>query len=126
MIDLKLKGKIYALDATVIDLCLDIFWWAEFRVTKAAIKLHTLLDLKTAIPEYIVITEGSVHEVRLLDAFVIPGGSYLVMDKAYIDFARLWQLSKDRVNFVIRAKDNMRYRVIDRGNTDRDKGVICD
>lgn len=126
LIDVKLKGKIYALDATVIDLCLDIFWWAEFRSTKAAIKLHTLLDLKTAIPEYIVITEGSVHEVRLLDAIVIPGGSYLVMDKAYIDFARLWRLSKDRVNFVIRAKNNMRYQIIDRGNADRDKGVICD
>jgi len=126
LIDLKLKGKIYALDATVIDLCLDVFWWAEFRSTKAAIKLHTLLDLKTAIPEYIVITDGSVHEVNELDVFIIPAGSYLVMDKAYIDFARLWRLSKDRVNFVIRAKDNMRYRVLDRGQTEREKGVICD
>lgn len=126
LIDLKLKGKIYALDASVSDLCLDVFWWAEFRSTKAAIKLHTLLDLKTAIPEYIVITGGSVHLVRFLDTFVIPGCSYLEMDKAYIDFARLWRLSKDRVNFVIRAKDNMRYRVIDRGNSKRDTGVICD
>jgi hypothetical protein len=126
LIDLKLKGKIYALDATVIDLCLDVFWWAEFRSTKAAIKLHTLLDLKTAIPEYIIITDGSVHEVNELDHFFIPAGSYLVMDKAYIDFARLWRLSADRVNFVIRAKDNMRYRVVDRGVGNRDKGVICD
>jgi hypothetical protein len=62
LLDLKLKGKVYALDATVIDLCLDVFWWAKFRKTKAAIKLHTLLDLKTAIPEYIFITDGSVHE----------------------------------------------------------------
>lgn len=67
LLDLKLKGKVYALDATTIDLCLDVFWWAKFRTTKAAIKLHTLLDLKTAIPEYIFITDGSVHEVNTLD-----------------------------------------------------------
>ena len=72
LLDLKLKGKVYALDATTIDLCLDVFWWAKFRSTKAAIKLHTLLDLKTAIPEYIFITDGSVHEVNTLDYFSLP------------------------------------------------------
>ena len=126
LLDLKLKGKVYALDATVIDLCLNVFWWARFRTTKAAIKLHTLLDLKTAIPEYIFITDGSVHEVKTLDYFSLPAGSYLVMDKGYIDFARLYRFARERTNFVIRAKSNMKYRVLDRGITAKDKGVLCD
>ena len=126
LLDLRLKGKVYALDATVVDLCLDVFWWAKFRSTKGAIKLHTLLDLKTAIPEYIFITDGSVHEVNTLDYFSFPAGSYLVMDKGYIDFARLWRLAGERTNFVVTAKDNMRYRVLDRRITAKEKGVICD
>jgi hypothetical protein len=126
LIDLKLKGKVYALDATTIDLCLDVFWWAKFRSSKAAIKLHTLIDLKTAIPEYIFITDGSVHEVNTLDYFSLPAGSYLVMDKAYIDFVRLRRFAKERTNFVVRAKKNMKYRVLERKITDKTKGVICD
>ena len=88
-LDVKLKGGIYALDSTVVDLCLSVFWWARFRTTKAAIKIHTLLDLKMSIPEYAFITDGSIHDVNALDYVNIPGGSYIVMDKAYIDFARL-------------------------------------
>jgi hypothetical protein len=126
LLDLKLKGKVYALDATTIDLCLNVFWWAKFRTTKAAIKLHTLLDLKTAIPEYIFITDGSVHEVKTLDYFILPAGSYLVIDKAYIDFARLRQFSHERTNFVVRAKKNMKYRVLNRKTTAKEKGVLCD
>jgi hypothetical protein len=126
LLDLKLKGKVYALDATVIDLCLDVFWWAKFRKTKAAIKLHTLLDLKTAIPEYIFITDGSVHELNTLDYISFPAGSYLVMDKAYIDFARLRRLAGERTNFVVTAKDNIKYRVIKRKITKKETGVICD
>ncbi len=126
LLDLKLKGKVYALDATVIDLCLDVFWWAKFRKAKAAIKLHTLLDLKTAIPEYIFFTDGSVHEVNTLDYISFPAGSYLVMDKAYIDFARLRRLAVERTNFVVTAKDNMKYRVIKRKITKKETGVICD
>jgi len=126
LLDLKLKGKVYALDATTIDLCLEVFWWAKFRSTKAAIKLHTLLDLMTAIPEYIFITDGSVHEVNTLDYFSLPAGSYLVMDKAYIDFARLRRFSHERTNFVVRAKKNMKYRVLDRGVTAKEKEVLCD
>ena len=125
-LDLKLKGGIYALDATVVDLCLNVFWWASFRTTKGAIKINTLLDLKTSIPEYILITEGSIHEVNTLDYIEIPSGSYLVMDKGYIDFARLWKLAQDRVTFVIRTKENMDYKVIQRRPTDRTKGIRCD
>lgn len=125
-LDVKLKGGIFALDSTVIDLCLSVFWWANFRSTKAAIKLHTLLDLKTSIPEYIFITDGSVHDVNIIDYISLPAGSYLVMDKAYIDFARLWRLAGDRINFVTRAKDNLKYKIVDSGVPDKSKGVLAD
>jgi hypothetical protein len=126
LLDIKLKGKVYALDATVIDLCLDVFWWAKFRKTKAAIKLHTLLDLQNSIPEYIFITDGSVHEVNTLDYLSFPPGSYLVMDKGYIDFARLRRLAQERTNFIVRAKENMKYKVIDQRITDKEQGMMCD
>jgi len=126
LLDIKLKGRVFALDATVVDLCLDVFWWAKFRSTKAAIKLHTLLDLKTAIPEYIFITDGSVHEVNTLDYLSFPAGSYLVMDKGYYDFVRLMRLTHERTNFVIRAKDNLQFRIISRHKTVKEKGIICD
>jgi len=125
-LDLKLKGGIYALDATVVDLCLSVFCWARFRTTKGAIKINTLLDLKTSIPEFIYISEGAVHEVNVLDYINLPTGSYLVMDKAYVDFNRLWNLAKDRITFVIRAKDNMDYKVTYRKKVDKSSGVFCD
>jgi hypothetical protein len=126
LLDVKLKGRIFALDSTTVDLCLNVFCWATFRSTKAAIKLHTVLDLKTAIPEYIFISEGSLHDVNALDYFSLPSGSYLVMDKAYVDFARLWTLSTNRINFVLRAKDNMQYRVVQRRVVAKATGVLCD
>jgi len=126
LLDIKLKGRIYAMDATVVDLCLSIFCWAKFRPTKAAVKLHTLLDLKTAIPEYIFITDGSVHEVNSLDYISLPGGSYLILDRGYLDFKRLWRLSQEHITFVIRAKENMQFRVLERGYPDKKSGVICD
>jgi len=125
-LDVRLKGRIYALDATVIDLCLDVFWWAKFRTTKAAIKLHTVLDLKTSIPEYILITDGSVHDINALDDISLPAGSYLVMDKAYIDFARLFQLKKERISFVTRAKENLKFKRIGSRKVDKHNGIICD
>jgi hypothetical protein len=125
-LELKLKGGIYALDSTVIDLCLNVFWWAKFRTTKAAIKINTLLDLKTSIPDFILISEGAVHDVNALDHIVLPSGSYLVMDKAYIDFARLWKLNKNHVTFIVRAKENMDYKIIIRKKVDRSTGTICD
>lgn len=124
-LDIKLKGDIYALDATVIDLCLNVFLWAKFRKAKGAVKLHTLLDLKTSIPEYVFITDGSVHEVNLLDLVRIPGGSYLVMDKGYVDFKRLMKLEKENITFVIRAKENMHYSVLERKEVDKSSGVLC-
>jgi len=126
LLDLKLKGKVYSLDATVIDLCLEVFWWAKFRKAKGAIKLHTLLDLKTAIPEYIFITDGSVHEVHTLDYITFPAGSYLVVDKAYIDFSRLMRLSVGRTNFVVKAKDNLKFRVVKQNPSKVGGSVISD
>lgn len=125
-IGIKLKGNIYALDSTVVDLCLNVFCWAKFRSTKAAVKMHTILDLKTSIPEYVFITDGSVHDVKALDYFNLPAGSYLVMDKAYIDFARLFQLKEERVNFVTRAKDNLQFKRISSRVADKSVGIICD
>lgn len=125
-LEIKLKGDIYAIDSTVVDLCLNVFWWAKFRTTKAAVKINTMLDLKTSIPEFIHISEGAVHDVNFLDYISISSGSYLVMDKAYIDFARLWTLNNDHITFVVRAKENMDYKVITRKKVDRTTGVVCD
>lgn len=125
-LDIKLKGGIYALDSTIVDLCLSVFWWATFRSTKSAVKIHTLLDLKTLIPEYVFITEGSVHDVNILDNISLPGGSYLIMDRAYVDFERMHDLADDRINFVIRSKTNLKYRVLNSGHPDRAKGILSD
>ena len=125
-LDIKLKGGIYALDSTIVDLCLSVFWCATFRTTKSAIKIHTLLDLKTSIPEYIFITEGSVHDVNILDSISLPAGSYLVMDRAYVDFERMFELANDRINFIIRAKTNLKYRVLNSGRPNPTKGILSD
>jgi hypothetical protein len=126
LLDVKLKGRIFALDSTTVDLCLNVFWWATFRKKKAAIKLHTVLDLTTAIPEYIFMTEGTVHDLNALDFFSLPRGSYLIMDKAYVDFARLWTLTTNRINFVLRAKENMKYKVVERRTVEKETGILCD
>ncbi len=100
--------KVFALDSTTVDLCLEGFLWATFRSTKAAIKIHTLLDLKTSIPEFIFITEGSVHDVNAMDYISVEKGSYYIMDRAYIDFARLYNIKQDKAYFVVRVKDNFK------------------
>jgi IS4 transposase len=125
-LNVRLKGRIFALDSTTIDLCLEVFWWATFRTTKAAIKMHTLLDLKTSIPEYIYISEGDVHDVNALDQISIQKGSYYVMDKAYVDFARLYRIKQDKAYFVIRAKENMQFERVVSRPADKEAGIICD
>ncbi len=125
-LDFKLKGKIFALDSTTVDLCLEVFLWATFRSTKAAIKIHTLLDLKTSIPEFIFISEGSVHDVNAMDYTPIQRGSYYVMDKAYIDFARLYNIKTDKAYFVIRAKENIQFTRLSSRLSDKSLGIICD
>jgi hypothetical protein len=125
-LDFDLKGDVFALDSTTVDLCLDVFWWATFRSTKAAIKIHTLLDCKTSIPEFIFISEGDVHDVNMLDILPIVKGSYYVMDKAYIDFERLYSLHLKRAYFVIRAKDNLQFKRMASKLVNKKNNILCD
>jgi hypothetical protein len=103
----QLKETAYAFDSTTIDLCLSLFPWAKFRKTKAAIKLHTLLNLRGSIPEFIHITKGAVHDVNIMDLLIIEPGSFYVMDRGYIDFARLYVIHQSSAFFVTRAKRNL-------------------
>lgn len=122
----RLKAAVYALDTTTIDLCLALFPWAKFRRHKAAIKLHTLLDLRGNIPCFMNISEGSVHEVNVLDDLPIEAGAYYVMDRGFIDFARLHRITLAQGLFVIRAKLNMDFRVIESRPVDHQRGLRCD
>ena len=121
-----LTNTVYALDATTIDLCLSVFPWAHFRQTKAAVKLHTLLDLRGNIPTFIHISDGKMGDVNVLDILMPEAGAFYVMDRGYIDFARLHGLHQARAMFVTRAKSNMRSRRVYSAPTDRKTGVICD
>ncbi len=106
---LDLDATVYALDATTIDLCLALFPWARFRRAKGAVKLHTMIDLQGSIPVFIHITDGKVHDVNVLDLLLPEPGSYIVMDRGYLDFARLYQLHQIVTFFVIRAKVNLQF-----------------
>jgi len=121
-----LQQTVYALDATIIDLCLTLFPWAHFRTTKAAVKLHTLLDLRGSIPVFIHITEGRVHDVNVLDHLVPEPGSIYVLDRGYLDFARLRLLQEARAVFVVRSKRRVRTRRLYSHPVDRTTGLICD
>jgi hypothetical protein len=109
-IGFKLREAAYALDSTTIDLCLSLFPWAKFRRTKAAIKLHTLLSLRGNFPTVIILTSGKVHDVNILDELIFDAGSFYIMDRGYLDFARLYRIDEDRAFFVTRAKKNFRFR----------------
>ena len=122
----ELDETIYALDSTTIDLCLTLFPWAKYKKTKSAIKLHTLLDLQNNIPAFIYITDGSVHDVNILDILVAEVGAYYVMDKGYVDFRRLYSLNQGNAYFVTRAKTNMKFRRIYSNKVDKTTGVLCD
>src|ERR687895_408364 len=121
-----LKNTVYALDATTIDLCLSVFPWAPFRSTKAAIKLHTLLDLRGNIPSFIHISDGKYHEVNLLDELIVEPGAFYVMDRGYIDFERLFRLSEAGSFFVTRAKSNLKVQRRYSHKVDKSTGLICD
>lgn len=123
---LDLTNTVYALDATTIDLCLALFPWAPFRSTKAAVKLHTLLDLRGAIPSYIHISDGKLHDVNALDLLIPEAGAIYVMDRGYLDFERLFTLHQGGAFFVTRAKSNTDLRRVYSAPNDRNKGIICD
>jgi hypothetical protein len=123
---LELNNTVYALDSTTIDLCLTLFPWTPFRSTKAAIKLHTLLDLRGAIPSFIHISDGKWHDVNVLDILIPEAGAFYVMDRGYLDFARLYALHQSGGFFVTRAKRNSNTRRIASRPIDRSTGLICD
>ena len=123
---LDLKETVYALDATTIDLCLSVFPWAPFRATKAAIKLHTLLDLRGNIPSFIFISDGKLHEVNVLDQLIPEPGAFYVMDRGYLDFERLGRYDAAGSFFVIRAKSNLKAQRRYSQPVDRRTGLICD
>jgi hypothetical protein len=123
---LDLDATVYALDATTIDLCLSLFDWAPFRSTKAAIKLHTLLDLRGAIPTFIHISDGKLHDVNVLDILPVEAGAFYVMDRGYLDYTRLYMMHQAGAFFVTRAKHGMDARRVYSSPTQRDSGVICD
>lgn len=123
---IDLANTVYALDATTIDLCLSLFPWAPFRSTKAAIKLHTLLDLRGSIPAFIHISDGKTHEVSVLDMLPVEAGALYLMDRGYLDFSRLYALHQAGAFFVTRAKRGMNVRRVYSMQTDRGTGMICD
>lgn len=123
---LDLSNTVYALDSTTIDLCLSLFPWAPFRSTKAAVKMHTLLDLRGSIPSFIHISDGKLHDVNVLDMVIPEAAAIYVMDRAYLDFERLFALHEAGAFFVTRAKSNADLRRIYSAPSDRAQGIICD
>ena len=125
-LSVDLKESVYALDSTTIDLCLSLFPWAHFRSTKAAVKMHTLLDLRGNIPSFIHISDGKLHDVHALDMLVPEAGAIYVMDRGYVDFGRLYRLHQSGAFFVTRAKSNLDAHRVYSTATDRTTGVIAD
>jgi len=124
--EVEVDGNVYALDSTTIDLCLSVFWWAEFRKHKGGIKLHTLYDVKTSIPTFLHVSKASVHDVNILDLIPYEIGSFYVVDKGYIDFRRFYKIHTQGSFFVTRAKDNLRFKRMYSKATDKTTGVQSD
>ena len=123
---IELKQPLYAFDSTTIDLCLSLFPWAEFRKTKAAVKMHTLIDLRGPIPVWVAITTGKVHDVKMLDAMPVAKDAFYTMDKGYVDFTRLYGIHKQGAFFVIRAKENLKCRRLYSLPKNKEAGVRAD
>lgn len=123
---LSVDGNVYAFDSSVVDLCLNVFWWATFRKAKAGIKLHTLLDVKTNIPTYIHISPASIHDVNGLDLLDYEEGGYYVLDRGYVDFDRLYKIHKKGAFFVTRAKSNNKVKRLYSAPVNKDQGVLYD
>jgi hypothetical protein len=123
---LELDNIAYALDSTTIDLCLNLFPWASFRKNKGAVKAHILLDFRGSIPTFVQITEGLVHDINILDSLVLEPGAFYVMDRAYIDFERLYRFNKSASFFVTRGKSNMQFKRLRASEVDKTTGLRCD
>ena len=122
----ELEQTVYALDTTTIDLCLSVFPWARFRQAKAAVKMHTLLDLRGNIPTFIHISDGKMHEVNVLDILIPEAGSFYIMDRGFTDFARWFILHQAQAFFVIRGKSNLLFRRVYSRAVDKSTGLRCD
>lgn len=125
-IAVELTQPLYAFDSTTIDLCLSLFPWAEFRKTKAAVKMHTLIDLRGPIPTWVAITTGKVHDVRMLDHLPVEKDAFYAMDRGYVDFARLYVIHQQGAFFVVRAKDNLKCKRLYSNPKDKETGVRAD
>lgn len=123
---LDLNNTVYALDASTIDLCLNVFKWAKFRKKKGAVKLHTLMDLRGNIPVFIAITNGKVHDVNILDQIDFEAGAFYIVDKGYYDFKRLYVVDQANAFFVIRAKRNLKFKRLYSRKVDKSIGLKCD
>jgi len=119
-------ARIFALDSTTIDLCLERFSWALFRKTKGAVKMHVMLDLRGNIPDFIVISDGKTHDVNILDEVDYIPGAFYIFDRAYVDYKRLYHLNQSGAFFVTRAKRRMRFKVVESRPVDKDSGLLCD
>jgi len=124
--EVEVDGNVYAMDSTTIDLCLSVFWWAEFRKHKGGIKLHTLYDIKTSIPSFLYISKASVHDVNILDLIPYEAGSFYIVDRGYIDYRRLYSIHSKGSFFVTRAKDNLRFKRMYSKKVDKSSGVKSD
>lgn len=124
--DLIVTGNVYAFDTTMVDLCLNVFWWATYRRAAGAVKLHALVDVRTSIPVFVLITAASVHDVNGLDEIPYETGGYYVMDRGYVDFKRLSTIDQHDAFFVIRARNNLQYIKLSSQKADKSKGIICD
>jgi len=123
---IDLKSTVYALDSTTIDLCMSLFPWARFRKTKSAVKLHTLMNLRGSIPEFIHISDGKMHDVNILDLLVPTPGAFYIMDRAYLDFERLYSLHQEKAFFISRAKNNLKFKRRYSHEVEKTTGVQCD
>ena len=123
---LTVTGNVYAFDSTIVELCLNVFWWATYKRATGAVKLHALVDVRTSIPVFVHITAASVHDVNGFDEIPYEPGGYYIMDRGYVDFKRLAIIDQHDAFFVIRARNNLKFTRTSSQKTDKSKGVICD
>jgi len=123
---LHIPGSVYAFDSTLIDLCLNVFWWAKYRTTNAAIKIHTLIDVKTSIPCFVYITKGAVHDVNGLDVLEYENGGFYVLDRGYLDFKRLLNINSQGAYFITRSRNKLVFDRVTSRKVKKKKGILSD
>ena len=125
-LDIDIRNNVFIIDATTIDLCLSLYPWAKFRKTKAAVKMHTKMDAKTSIPDFIHISDGKMHDVNVLDMITIIADSFYIMDRGYLDYFRLYRIHKAEAYFITRTKKNMDFERMYSAKVDKSSGIKCD